>query len=79
MRVRAWHVFLTSLGLAFLFLLASLAASFLLHQRAGDLSEGEARVLLRLLYWGTYPLVFVALGALGWHFVQAERGAYAKR
>lgn len=79
MKVRAWHVFLTCLGLAFLAFLAFLAASFLMHQRHGDLSDAEAGGLLRLLYWGTYPLVFVALGALAWHFVQSERGAYARR
>ncbi len=79
MKVRAWHVFLASLGLAFGLLLAFLAASFLLHQRDGELGDGAARALLALLYWGTYPLVFVALGALGWHLVQSERGAYAKR
>lgn len=76
---RAWHTFLASLGTAFVAFLAFLAASFLLHQRRGDLSDGEAGGLLALLYWGTYPLVFVALGALLWHLVQTERGAYARR
>jgi len=79
MTVRAWHVFLAALGLACVALLAFLAASLVLHQRHGDLSDGEAATLLRLLYWGTYPLVFVALAALAWHFVQSERGAYARR
>ena len=77
--IRAWHVFLLSLGLAFGLLLALLAASVLQHQRDGDLGDGAARALLGLLYWGTYPLVFVALVALGWHLVQTERGAYARR
>ena len=79
MKVRAWQVFLWSLGLAFGLFLAFLAASFVLHQRDGDLSDAAARAMLGLLYWGTYPLVFVALGALAWHLVQTERGAYAKR
>ena len=79
MKVRAWHVFLTCLGLAFLGFLAFLGTSLVLRQLHGELTDGEAGALLRLLYWGTYPLVFVALGALAWHFVQSERGAYAKR
>lgn len=79
MRWRAWHTFLASLGLAFGALLAFLVASFLLHQRHGELTDGEAAALLRLLYWGTYPLVFVAVGSLAWHLVQSERGAYARR
>lgn len=79
MKIRAWHVFTGSLGLAFLALLAFLSASFFLHQTHGELTDGEAAGLLRLLYWGTYPLVFVALGALTWHLVQKESGAYARR
>jgi hypothetical protein len=79
MRWRAWHTFLASLGLAFAAFLAFLAAGLALHGRAGEVGDGEAALLLRLLYWGTYPLVFVALGALLWHLVQSERGAYAKR
>ncbi|MEK6975609.1 MAG: hypothetical protein AABY18_04615 [Candidatus Thermoplasmatota archaeon] len=76
---RAWNTFLLSLGIAFLAFLGFLGASLVLHLRHGDLSDGQAGALLRLLYWGTYPLVFVALGALGWHLVQSERGAYARR
>lgn len=79
MRWRAWHTFLASLGLAFAAFLGFLAASLLLHAQHGDLTDGEAAVLLRLLYWGTYPLAFAALGSLGWHLVQTERGAYARR
>ena len=79
MKVRAWTVFLASLGLAVGLFLAFLAASFLLHQRDGEVSDAAARSLLALLYWGTYPLAFVALGSLGWHLVQTERGAYARR
>lgn len=79
MKVRAWHVFLTSLGLAFVAFLAFLSASFLMHQRDGELTTAQSKALLSLLYWGTYPLVFVALGALSWHVVQSERGAYARR
>lgn len=74
---RAWHTFQASIGLALLAFLGFLAAAFALHQRHGTLTAGEADGLLGLLYWGTYPLVFVALGSLLWHLVQRERGAYA--
>lgn len=76
---RAWQTFQAALALALGAFLAFLAASLILHQRHGTLTDGEASGLLRLLYWGTYPLVFVALGALAWHLVQSERGAYARR
>lgn len=79
MHWRAWHTFLASLGLAFAAFLAFLGTSLVLHQRHGTLTDGEAEALLRLLYWGTYPLVFLAVGALAWHLVQSERGAYARR
>lgn len=79
MRWRAWHTFLASLGLAFGAFLAFLIASWAMRQEHGELTSAEASGLLRLLYWGTYPLVFVALGALFWHLVQSERGAYAAR
>lgn len=79
MRWRAWHTFQASLALAFLAFLAFLAASLLMKQLHGELSDSEAAALLALVYWGTYPLVFVALGALTWHLVQTERGAYAGR
>ena len=76
---RAWHTFLASLGGAFVAFLGFLAASWWMHWRHGELTRGEADGLLGLLYWGTYPLVFLALGALLWHLVQSERGAYANR
>ncbi len=79
MQWRAWHTFLASLGLAFAAFLAFLGTSLALHQWHGALTDAEAVALLRLLYWGTYPLVFIAVGALAWHLVQSERGAYARR
>ena len=79
MRWRAWTTFQVSLAGAFLAFLAFLATSLVLHLREGELSEGQSELLLRLLYWGTYPLVFVALGALAWHLVRFYRGDYARR
>jgi hypothetical protein len=76
---RAWNTFLASLAGAFLAFLAFLATALALHARDGDLGDGQARALLALLYWGTYPLVFVALGALLWHLVRFYRGDYARR
>ena len=78
-RWRAWTTFQVSLAGAFLAFLAFLATSFILHQRDGELTESQSATLLRLLYWGTYPLVFVALGALAWHLVRFYRGDYARR
>lgn len=78
-RWRAWNTFLACLAGAFLAFLAFLATSLVLHLQHGELSDGEARTLLSLLYWGTYPLVFVALGALAWHLVRFYRGDYARR
>ena len=79
MRWRAWQTFLAALGGAFLAFLAFLATSLALRLRHGDLAAGESALLLRLLYWGTYPLVFVAVGALAWHLVRFYRGDYARR
>lgn len=76
---RAWDTFLATLGGAFLAFLAFLGASLAMHARGGDLTGPQADALLRLLYWGTYPLVFVALGALLWHLVRFYRGDYARR
>lgn len=78
-RWRAWTTFLAALGGAFLAFLAFLATALALRLRDGTLSDGQARTLLALLYWGTYPLVFVALGALAWHLVRFYRGDYARR
>lgn len=78
-RWRAWNTFQWSLGLAFVAFLGFLAASLVLRWQHGSLQDDEARPLLRLLYWGTYPLSFLAIGSLGWHLVQSERGAYARR
>lgn len=78
MRWRARHTFLAALGGAFVCFLAFLAAS-LWASRSGGLGDAQARVLLGLLYWGTYPLVFVALAAMAWHYVRFYRGDYARR
>jgi hypothetical protein len=74
---RAWDTFLASLGGAFLAFLAFLATSLALRLQHGELTGPESALLLRLLYWGTYPLVFVALVALTWHLVRFYRGDYA--
>jgi hypothetical protein len=76
---RAWDTFLACLAAAFLAFLAFLATSLALHLQHGDLTAAESGLLLRLLYWGTYPLVFLALGALAWHLVRFYRGDYATR
>jgi hypothetical protein len=78
-RWRAWTTFLVALAGAFLAFLAFLATALVLHARDGELSDGQARALLGMLYWGTYPLVFLALGALLWHLVRFYRGDYARR
>ena len=76
---RAWQTFQVSLGGAFLAFLAFLGVSLALKLQHGELTAAESATLLRLLYWGTYPLVFVALGALAWHLVRYYRGDYARR
>ena len=79
MRWRAWTTFMVTLAGAFLAFLAFLATSFILHERQGTLTTGQAHALLGFLYWGTYPLVFLALGSLLWHLVRFYRGDYARR
>lgn len=74
---RAWNTFQTSLVMVFLFLLGMMAAAATMHIRHGELTTAEAEGLLAVLYWGTYPLLFLALGALGWHMVRFYRGDYA--
>ena len=76
---RAWQTFLACLGGAFVAFLGFMGASLALFLRHGELTSAESGTLLRLLYWGTYPLVFVALGALAWHLVRFYRGDYARR
>ncbi len=75
--MRAMHVFQGTLAGAFLASMAFVIASWWLHATQGDLTVQQTEVLLGLLYWGTYPLVFVALGSLTWHFVRFYRGDYA--
>ncbi len=76
---RAFDTFRWALAAAVLAFLLFLGASAVLRAAQGSLTSGEARLLLGLLYWGTYPLVFVALGALAWHFVAFYGGRYARR
>lgn len=76
---RAWDTFLWSLGASFACMLAFLAASLAAHQLEGELGKAQAELLLGLLRNGTYPLVFLALGALLWHYVKSETGGYARR
>jgi hypothetical protein len=75
---RAWDTFTWSLGAAFFAFLAFLGVSLVLRMQ-GELSVQQSGTLLGLLRYGTYPLVFVALGALTWHFVRFYRGDYARR
>lgn len=75
---RAWNTFTWTLGAAFLAFLAFLAAALVLRVR-GQLTTLQSEALLGLLRYGTYPLVFIALGALLWHFVRFYRGDYARR
>lgn len=74
---RAWHTFQVCLVAALLVLTLAMAVAAFLRVTAGELSVDQTRVMLRSLYWGTYPLGFVALVALAWHFVRSERGDYA--
>jgi hypothetical protein len=48
-------------GLAFL---ASLAVSVVLRARQGELTAPQSEALLAVVYWGCYPLAFIALVAL---------------
>jgi hypothetical protein len=75
---RAWDTFAWSLGTAFVAFLGFLATALVLRMR-GELTQGQAETLLGLLRYGTYPLVFLALGALLWHFIRFHRGDYARR
>ncbi len=77
--VRAFDVFRVSLALSFMSFLSFLFVSIALNAIHGELTDAESNALLGLLYWGTYPLVFVALVSLTRHFIQHYRGAYAPR
>lgn len=76
-RWRAFHTFQAALAGAAMVLLVTMAVAGTLRLRQGDLAPPQTDALLALLYWGTYPLVFVGLGALTWHFVRFYRGDYA--
>lgn len=74
--MRAWHLFLGSIIAVFLALLVMISASIALRIQGG-IDAAQTRALLALLYRGIYPIIFVALGSLTWHFVRSERGDYA--
>ncbi len=76
-QVRPWHVFQISILLVFLFLLGMMATAGIMRIQHGQLTTAEAEGLLGVLYWGTYPLLFVALAALAWHMVRFYRGSDA--
>ncbi|MEK6986026.1 MAG: hypothetical protein AABX89_06565 [Candidatus Thermoplasmatota archaeon] len=76
---RAWDTFVAALAVCFASFLAFLLASVAAHAAQGDLNREQSELLLGLLRYGTYPLVFLALGALGWHYVKSETGGYARR
>ena len=75
--IRAWDLFATSGAGAFLAFTAVIFASILVRLTDGGLNPAQTEAMLRILYWGCYPLVFTALGALIWHFVKTETGGYA--
>lgn len=75
--MRAWTLFLGSMAAALLALLTIIFVSIALRLDQGGLDGAQTDVLLGLLYRAIYPLVFLSLGALTWHFVRAERGDYA--
>ncbi|MGB0653684.1 MAG: hypothetical protein ACPGQL_10850 [Thermoplasmatota archaeon] len=72
---RAWRIFQASLAAAFVAFLLFMGLALAARLVKGELPAEDADRLLRLLYWGTYPLVFIALGALTVHFVQYYRGS----
>lgn len=74
---RAFDTFQAALAGAAAVLLAAMTAAGALWLRHGTLAATQTAGLLGLLYWGTYPLVFLGLGALLWHFVRFYRGDYA--
>ncbi|HUR62997.1 MAG TPA: hypothetical protein VM241_00800 [Candidatus Thermoplasmatota archaeon] len=76
---RAWDTFAWCLGLAGLSFLGCMLAAVYLKLRQGDITTHQAEVLLGVVRNGTYPLVFVGLGALAWHYVRFYRGDYARR
>lgn len=75
---RAWDTFRFSLAASFIAFLAFLVVTIFFRLQDGGLSDAASNTLLGLLYWGTYPLIFVALGSLTWHFVRFYRGDYAR-
>lgn len=75
--IRAWHLFTYAGAAAFLAFTSVIFVSIALKATAGGLNPAQTDAMLRILYWGCYPLVFVALGALIWHFVKTETGGYA--
>ncbi len=74
---RAWNTFQASILGAFLALTAAMVVAGALRITTGELTADQTRTLLQALYWGSYPLVFLALASLIWHAVRSERGDYA--
>lgn len=75
--LRAWDVFAISGAGAFLAFMTVIFVSIGIKLASGGLNEPQTDAMLKILYWGCYPLVFLALGALSWHFVKTETGGYA--
>lgn len=76
---RAWNTFVLALACAGAAILALMLAALYLRLRQGAITTPQATLLLDLLRDGTYPIAFVALGALAWHYVRFYRGDYARR
>jgi hypothetical protein len=76
---RAWQLFLACIATAFLLCLGFMATALYWRLHDGAVTAQEFSTLLGLLRNLTYPVVFVALGALLVHYVKLERGDYARR
>ncbi|MEA3191045.1 MAG: hypothetical protein QOD77_1627 [Thermoplasmata archaeon] len=74
-----WRVFVAALVAAFVLCLLFMATALYWRLHDGAVTEAQFSTLLALLRNLTYPLAFVALGALLVHYVKLERGDYARR
>lgn len=72
----AWRVFVGALATAFVLCLAFMATALYWKLRYGEVTTAQFSTLLGLLRNLTYPIAFVALGALLVHYVKLERGDY---